>query len=119
MPELNLTELEKQFAPAQPGGTNILEIIREVKAGLQLVAQLKGMKITPETTVTQATEQIKTVAPPNSFGQFIQIIKALGLGDMPISQILAQVGPYSVNQLVGQGQKLLSGVKDDGAKPRE
>jgi len=105
MAKLTLTDMEKALSGASssiPWLSQVNESLGQFKEALALIKQLKDSNVKESGQALQKYAGNSTTA-KNVF----DILDKLGLGDMPIGQILTQLSPYSINQLRQQGGKFL------------
>lgn len=109
MPEISTTDLTGT-APAT--GQNWAAIIKDIK---EIVSSLKGMS--GAATLNQAGQQAEKLLPQaqqGTFAGFMKLVNELGLGDVPVGEIISRFAPYSLNQIKELGQGLLTGQKTIG-----
>ena len=105
MPELTLEKIQEAMKP-QAGGGNVLtqlaQIVKDFKESMETLHRLRT------SSVDQAATELKAQGAGGSLTQVFDILKNLGLGDIPIGKILQDMSPYTLNQLQNMGQKMLS-----------
>lgn len=111
MPVIDEKGLNQIVSPGV-GGSNILsgisESIKNFKDVLELIGKLRGMN------VNQGASEMKALVPTGEqkgINQFLSMIQALGLADIPIQKILEEIGPYTISQLRGMGGKIAQSGK--------
>ena len=105
MPELKLTDLTESNVSAPGGMGQISNILKEGKGLLEMLAKLQGKNI------GQAAEVIKPGMAANEqkgLSGILDIMKQLGLTEIPISKLLEQIAPYSISQIQELGGNFLA-----------
>lgn len=93
--------------------SQIKEAIDSARELLPMLAQLRS----GQATAGQFAGAAAKVAPASG-QQILSIVRALGLDNVPIGKIIEQISPYSLNQIMSEGVKLLKGAAGGQNQPQ-